>query len=102
MIMKIQLDYDSKTITVESKVQIKELFTKLKQALPDWKNWSLDTNTEIIWKDTIRQPVPSPIIIPWWERPGVWYNTGTINYQHYEKQTIDKKEPVSGVYQIEI
>jgi len=63
--MKIQLDYDSKKITVEQATNLGEFFIKVKVILPDWRDWELQTNTIVSWS--------SPIVIkeypnrPWWE-----------------------------------
>jgi len=45
--MKLQLDFDNKTIKVESKVEMKEFIDILESLKIDWKNWYLETSTVI-------------------------------------------------------
>ncbi len=47
--MKIQIDFDNKVIKLESNVNLKEFYDKIKLILEDWKEYSLHTNTTINW-----------------------------------------------------
>ncbi len=66
--MKIELDFDSKIITLKSEVNIKELHDKLKTILPDWKEWKIEAvKTEISYwpgTTTIYPIINSPIQFP--------------------------------------
>ncbi|NQU87645.1 MAG: hypothetical protein HQ541_17985 [Mariniphaga sp.] len=56
--MRIQLDYDTKTITLVNDVSLKEFFDKIKNLLPDWKEWNVASQTTIPY-------YPNPV--PWWD-----------------------------------
>lgn len=45
--MKIQIDDSKKTITLDNGVNMGEFFKKIKVIVPDWEEWSLETNTVI-------------------------------------------------------
>lgn len=61
--MKIQLDFNQKIITIESNVNLYEFTKRIKQILPDWKDWSLNNSSSIIY----------------WNNPIVWdYHTPYI------------------------
>ena len=47
--MKIQLDFDREIITIEDNVNLGEFVKKIKKIIPDWKEWSVETNTTINW-----------------------------------------------------
>ncbi len=67
--MKIQLDYDNKTVSIEDNVDLGDFVDKIRKVLPDWREWKLETKTEIVWSN------PRPIIIddyPYWQRPYTW------------------------------
>lgn len=59
--MKIQIDFDNKTIKVEGTVELGQLFDKLQKLLPseEWKTFKLETNTTIKYWNT-------PIVIDHW------------------------------------
>jgi len=103
--MKIELDYDKKTIKLGTPVDLKTFVKKIKRILPDWDEWTLDTNTEIVWESPIvigdHYPPPYIHVEPWWRQPQIYFgdNTGT-NY--LSTNTMQGEEPVSGSYQIEI
>lgn len=66
--MKLQIDYDKKTITLENNVNLGDLFERIDQLLPEWKEWQLETKTEIQWSN--------PIYIERWLQPGSpWPNS---------------------------
>ncbi|MBS3775803.1 MAG: hypothetical protein KGY70_11490 [Bacteroidales bacterium] len=73
--MKIQLDYDNKMLTVENNVNLGELMEKIKQVLPDWKKWTLETKTEVIWNNpvVVREPY-NPYYFNW---PIIWCDDST-------------------------
>jgi len=78
--MKLQLDTKEKTIKVEGKVNLNELFEALEKLLPQgaWKEFVLESNTEIVWRDPIYIPYPTyRYSYPWWQQPIVTYETGT-------------------------
>ena len=103
--MKIELDYDSKLIKLENKVELKKFVETIQKILPDWEDWSLDTNTTINWTNpiTINPPLPYIPIRPWWEQPLITFCDGTDNSNiNYEFNSTLTSEPVSGKYQIEI
>ena len=68
--MKIQLDTKEKTIRIEEKVNAEELFKTLKKLLPndEWKGFTLEVNSQIIWTDPIIINPYIPI------NPYPWYN----------------------------
>jgi hypothetical protein len=78
--MKIQLDYDSKTITIEDNVNLGEFVKKVEKILPEWKEWKLITKTEIIRSqpDTNYHPWRGiyPPNVPGWDWPHIICDTG--------------------------
>ena len=91
--MRVQLDYDRKTISVENSINLSQFMTKIKKILPDWKDWELQTNTIInsnpyyIYNDK-----------PWWVNPGPIYCTS----QTITEGTTDIKNVSSGTYVLEL
>ena len=92
--MKIQLDYNLKIITLDNTVSLQEFVDKLKEILPDWEGWILDTNQVITnWTNPIiidRYPSAPPYIpnTPWYETYKITCDTdaagnvtGTYNLQ---------------------
>jgi len=73
--MKIQLDYDTKTITLVNDVSLKEFFNKIKTLLPDWKEWNLNSQTTIEWTNPIT--IPYYPRYPWWDY-GTYVSSGAI------------------------
>jgi len=39
--MKLQLDFDEKTVSIERDVDAGELVKAMKNLLPDWKEWKI-------------------------------------------------------------
>lgn len=82
--MKLQLDLDNKTIRIEDKVNLSELYDVLKKLLPqgEWKEFSIVTGTQIVWAEPIIIN-PSPTLpispYPWWTNPII--TCGTDNYK---------------------
>lgn len=78
--MKLQINTSEKTLKLEERVNLHELFKLAKQLFPndEWKEYNLETNTTILnWGNPIvidRYPVyPSPLTQPytpfWWQSP---------------------------------
>lgn len=104
--MKLQLDYDNLTISLENSVNLKEFYEKIKNVLPDWKDWTLNTNNVI-------QGWSNPIIIerpytpyPWWEyQPQITFGTGTgeLNEGSYSTANMGNSYMnIIGTYNVEI
>lgn len=104
--MKIELDYDNKVIKLENKTELKNFVETIQNILPDWEEWTLDTNTTINWSNPIvidRTSNPYIPIQPWWEKPYVWCGPESdVYYGEYTINSTNQNEPVSGKYQIEI
>lgn len=47
--MKLQLDFDNKIVKVEDDVNLHDFIKVIKKLLPDWKDWSIKTDTKIEW-----------------------------------------------------
>ena len=100
--MKIQLDYDTKTITLEDNVNLGEFFDKIKNILPDFKEWKLETKTVINWNNPITIPynpyVPNPYPYnpyPWWHY-GTDVGTGTVTLKSQPMTYTDVNTCVDG------
>lgn len=71
--MKLQLDLDNKIIRLDEKVNLSDLYETLKKLLPqgEWKEFSIETNTTIIWSNPIIYPYYQPTYpikpFPWYE-----------------------------------
>ena len=97
--MKIQLDTEKKVIKVEEAVNLGELTETLERLLPngEWKDFKLETQTQINWT--------SPIIIkeypynpkPWWQQPWITYGADSIDL----KSQVTNYSLKSGVFNIE-
>jgi len=82
--MKIQIDDLQKTIKIEEKVKLDELFKKLNILFPNetWKEYELETNSVIVgWKDPIIitepypiYPIPQPLPWHWWQPTTISYD----------------------------
>ena len=93
--MKIQLDYDTKTITLEDNVNVGEFFGKIEKILPDFKKWTLETKTVINWTN--------PVTIPYY--PYQPYTPWGWTYVSSGDTTVSLKntaEIQSGTYQLEV
>ena len=64
--MKIQIDYDNKTISLEDNVDLGLFVKRIKEILPEWKEWSLKTNTVI---ENWTPPFQVYPLYPWWNQP---------------------------------
>lgn len=62
--MKLQLDLDKKTITVEGEENVGKLFETLEKMLPDWKDFTLKSQVINNWT--------TPIVIDRWHNPYPW------------------------------
>jgi hypothetical protein len=89
--MKIQIDTTNKTIKIEEKVNLNELFEALNRLFPnnEWKEFSLETNMTINWSPNpiIVQPFNIPYNKPYipqypnypWYVPTTYCNDDSIN-----------------------
>ena len=105
--MKLQLDTTNKTIKVEGLVNLNELFEALKKLLPqgEWKEFSLEANTTIVWTNPITiQPWVYPYLpaYPWWGSPIVTY--GTSKTAIYDGNSSDNVQYSlnQGVYNVQV
>lgn len=58
--MKITLDFDLKTITVDEDVNLNDLYKQLKSTIPDWKEWSLKQEVFFYYYTGFEIPSPYP------------------------------------------
>lgn len=81
--MKIQLDYDSNIIRLESGVNLKEFTLKMKSIIPEKEHdeWTLETNLNTIeWVNPIQVPlVPHNPTTPYTPYPNWWENQPTYS-----------------------
>jgi transposase len=69
--MKLQLDLDNKVIRLDDNVNLSDLFETLKKLLPqgEWKEFSIETNTTLVWSNPIVYPYYAPTYpiqpLPW-------------------------------------
>lgn len=49
--MKLQIDFDKKTIKIEDAVNFGTLVERLQSLLTDWKDYTIFTNTKIEWRE---------------------------------------------------
>lgn len=92
--MKLQINTDSKVIKIESTVKIKDILDTLKKMLPDYEDYYLESNTNIInWERPThtKKHIPNQ---PYWYMglPGSWTEHKTNSV------TLENK----GVYNIEV
>ncbi len=104
--MKIQLDYDTKTITLVNDVSLKEFFNKIKTLLPNWKEWNLNSQTIIGWANPISIPFYfSPYSLnPWWDYTTCDENGNPVTFEDASGIITDVKnaEITSGTYNLEL
>lgn len=72
--MRIEIDFENKVIKVAEKVNFKKLLNYIK-TLPDWKDYELDTNTQISYQS-------NPIWVndykyDWWRPTYTFYHQTT-------------------------
>lgn len=91
--MKIQLDYDSKVITILENVNLKKFTDNISKLLPDWESWSLNVTNSIVYYAPITIPYVPPTPRPWWEL----VHTGTPN-----PIVTYTDDAVTGVYTLDI
>lgn len=91
--MKIQLNYDTKTITLAEKVELYKLIEWCEKHIDDIEDWTLNTNTTVNWTNpiVIKDYTYPRVNQPWWE-----YIPNTSPYYTTDFNT------VSGTYNIEI
>ena len=98
--MKIELDYDNKIIRLENQTKLSIFVEKIQKILPDWKEWTLDTNTTINWNNpVVINPSPYIPVKPWWEHPYIWCDDGQTTVRYFSDTTT---EPITGTHQIEV
>jgi len=105
--MKIQLDYDNKIITLEDNVNLGEFFDKIKDILPEWKKWKLNSQPIAHWQNPIfidRYPVP---IYPSPRRTPYWYDAINVQCGGTTTSNANFKPPagmnnMTGVYNLEL
>lgn len=91
--MKIQLNYDTKTITLADKTDLGGFIKWCKKHIDNIEEWLLDTNTTVTWTNpiVIRDYTYPTINTPWWE-----VIPSTSPYYTYDFNT------VSGTYNLEV
>jgi len=96
--MKIVLDTTNKIIKIEESANLGELMITLDKILPmnEWKEFRLETNTQIIWSNPITIHEYRPV----YPYPYPWYNPPTIQYLSGGYQGTPQLQ--SGSYCIEI
>jgi len=55
--MKIEIDRVNKTVRPVGRVKLKEFLEELKNLVPNWEEYTLDTNVNINWNP----PTPEPL-----------------------------------------
>jgi len=60
--MKLRIDFDRKIIALEDNINLGKFIIKIKEIIPDWQNWTLETNVTFTYKApiTISQPYTYP------------------------------------------
>lgn len=114
--MKIQLDYDTNTLTLENSVSLGDFINKIQAILPDWEMWRLNTTLNTVWTSPVYVGEPRP----WWEQQTTttYVNNPTDPYSipiHYDGTASTSNgisndsvelnnniEPTSGTYCLEI
>lgn len=70
--MKLQLDFYNKIIKLENNVNLGEFLSKIKEIIPEWESWKLETNVSITWNsptkiiEVEKNPYNRPLT-PWYE-----------------------------------
>ena len=93
--MKLQLDFTSKTITIEDNVNLGDFIKKMKVLLPDLLEWTLITNTIINnWSNPIY--IERSLTYPRWD-----WAIGTCDSKTISEtdRLIDR---INGVYNVEL
>jgi hypothetical protein len=73
--MKIQLDFDNKTITLEADCELKEFIPVIQRILPDWQKWTLKMEVITNWINPIVYPPYPPF--PSTDNPIIAWGSGT-------------------------
>ena len=103
--MKVQLDTELKVIKIEGIVNLGELITNLETWLPNglWKEFKLETNTIIEWKDSIFIPYYhhpyNPY--PWWRYYDITCNPEKSNIIFSTNNNVNNRFLNKGIYNIE-
>lgn len=88
--MKLQIDFELKTIKLESDINFGEFVEKIQTMLPDWKEFKISTNTVIQWRE---YPVWRYRRYNDWPWNQIMYNTanvGSFNYSDIKTLTDTK------------
>lgn len=74
--MKLQLNFDKKTVTLENDVNMGEFFQWFSEKIDNWKEWTVKTNTVVEWREPIVIERHAPFI---WPRP-YYLDSPTVTY----------------------
>jgi hypothetical protein len=77
--MKLELDFDNKTITVTGTVQMDELIKKIQTLGLDLKEWKLSNETQLTWHPFQYPFYPHPYQPLTWPYDGITCGTPDIN-----------------------
>ena len=79
--MKIEFDFDNKTIKVNDNVELGELIEKIKPMVDDWKSWKIVSIEKVF--NTTYIPVPYKETTPDypWQQPLITYGVQHHSYE---------------------
>jgi len=101
--MKLQLDYDNKSIRLEQSTNLGDFIEKISTILPDFKDWTLTTTTIQNWGNPwIATPIqsnPIPSYIPTTDSPW-WISYQSPDYNPINCNVRDFAEPTTGTFNI--
>lgn len=106
--MKLQLDTTAKTIKIEESINLGELTKALEKLLPNglWKEFKLETNSIIEWRNSVIIDRYVPYRQPWWEWCKRTYSdetmvTGTCT-TNLATDLKNKADLIDGTYNVEV
>lgn len=106
--MKLQLDTTAKTIKIEKSINLGELTESLEKLLPNglWKEFKLETNSIIEWRNPVIIDRYVPYRQPWWEWCKRTYSdeimvTGTCT-TNLAIDLKNKADLIDGTYNVEM
>ena len=103
--MRIQLDTKEKTVRLEEKVNLDDLFKTLKKLLPndEWKGFTLEINSTIVWTNPI---IINPYIpinpYPWYNPTYITSDVGSYSAENVIPVYTSGYELSEGVFNIDI
>ena len=102
--MKVQIDTSKKVLRLESDINLGEFMSKIKGLLSDWRDYTLETNVEVVWSNPIYIEKYNWPVYPWqptWVYPNTFtgISTGVSTEVGYNGTSIDVS---TGVYNIEV